>query len=43
MMIYNGGERVDAHAFYSGAGYWAMPKIHKHAKSLDGHGNKAAG
>ena len=43
MVIYSAGERVDAHAFYSGAGYRAMPEVHKHAKSLGGPGNKAAG
>ena len=43
MVIYSAGEWVDAHAFYSGAGYRAMPEVHKHAKSLGGPGNKAAG
>ena len=43
LVIYSAGERVDAHAFYSGAGYRAMPEVHKHAKSLGGPGDKAAG
>ena len=43
MVIYSAGEWVDAHAFYSGAGYRAMPEVHKHAKSLGGPGDKAAG
>ena len=43
MVIYSAGEWVDAHAFYSGAGYRAMPEVHKHAKYLGGPGNKAAG
>jgi GNAT superfamily N-acetyltransferase len=43
MVVYSAGEWVDAHAFYSGAGYRAMPEVHKHAKYLGGPGNKAAG
>jgi GNAT superfamily N-acetyltransferase len=43
MVIYSAGKWVDAHAFYSCAGYRAMPEVHKHAKSLGGPGNKAAG
>ena len=43
MVIYSAGEWVDAHAFYSGAGYRAMPEVHKHAKSLGGPGDMAAG
>jgi GNAT superfamily N-acetyltransferase len=42
-VIYSAGEWVDAHAFYSRAGNRAMPEVHKHAKSLGGPGNKAAG
>ena len=43
MVIYSAGERIDAHAFYSGAGYRAIPEVHKHVKSLGGPGDKAAG
>ncbi len=43
MVIYSAGERVYAHAFYSGAGYRAMPEVQKHAKSLGEPGAKAAG
>ena len=43
MVIYSAGERIDAHAFYSSAGYRAIPEVHKHVKSLGGPGDKAAG
>ena len=43
MVIYSAGERVDAQAFYSGAGYRALPEVHKYAKSLGDPGDKSAG